>query len=145
MRQLLLISSSAVHGSGYLDYCISEVKSFFAGRQSVLFVPFALHDRDAYARTVDERLGREGLAVDSLHQVPDPAAAIENAEAFFVGGGNTFRLLKTMYDERVLDPLRHRVRAGMPYMGTSAGSNTGKRRTSSSQSRVSATRQSARC
>lgn len=123
MRQLLLISSSAVHGSGYLDYCIDEVKSFFAGRQSVLFVPFALHDRDAYARTVDERLGREGLAVDSLHQVPDPAAAIENAEAFFVGGGNTFRLLNTLYQMNLLESMRERVLAGTPYMGTSAGSN----------------------
>ena len=123
MKQLLLISSSAVHGSGYLDYCISEVNKFFSGIKTVLFVPFALHDRDAYARTVRERLEREGLAVDSLHQVPDPEAAVNDAEAFFVGGGNTFRLLNSLYDLNLLAPMRRKVLAGTPYMGTSAGSN----------------------
>jgi dipeptidase E len=123
VRRLLLISSSAVHGSGYLDYCISPVRDFFAAARTVLFVPFALQDRDAYARTVRDRLAREALAVESLHQVADPVAAVNQAKAIFVGGGNTFRLLNTLYEMNLMDPLRRRVLQGTPYMGTSAGSN----------------------
>ena len=123
MRRLLLISSSAIHGSGYLDYCIAEVKDFFSSAQTILFVPFALNDRDAYARTVKERLAREDFAVESLHQASDPVAAVNNAAAVFVGGGNTFRLLNTLYEMNLMEPLRRRILDGMPYMGTSAGSN----------------------
>ena len=64
-----------------------------------------------------------GLGLESIHRAPDPVAAVENASGIFVGGGNTFRLLKTLYDLDLLSPIRRRVLAGMPYLGTSAGSN----------------------
>lgn len=41
----------------------------------------------------------------------------------FVGGGNTFRLLTELHDHGLVETIRHRARGGMPYMGTSAGSN----------------------
>jgi len=46
-----------------------------------------------------------------------------SAEAVFVGGGNTFRLLKTLQESELLEPLRRRVRDGVPYLGASAGIN----------------------
>ena len=49
--------------------------------------------------------------------------ALETAEAVFVGGGNSFRLLKTLQDRGLLGVLRRRIQEGMPYMGASAGSN----------------------
>jgi dipeptidase E len=49
--------------------------------------------------------------------------AIRTAEAIFLGGGNTFRLLKSLYDFEVLKVIGERVREGMPYIGSSAGSN----------------------
>lgn len=122
--RLLLVSSSTVHGSGYLDHCADEIRDFLGGGVSrVLFVPFALHDRAGYAAKARERFGAMGYGLDSLHEAPDAVAAVEAAEAVFVGGGNTFRLLAALHDLGVVEPLRRRVAAGMPYLGTSAGSN----------------------
>jgi hypothetical protein len=69
-----------------------------------------------------ERLERMGFRVESVHRAPDPRAAVESAEAIFIGGGNTFRLLKTLYEYGLLAPIRLRVEGGMPYIGSSAGS-----------------------
>jgi len=121
--RVLLISSSNVHGTGYLDHAEPEIRDFLGPVRRVLFFPWALKDRDGYTARVRERLGRMGFEVDSVHEAPDPARAVEAAEAVFAGGGNTFRLLKTMYEQDVLVPLRRRVREGMPYVGSSAGSN----------------------
>jgi dipeptidase E len=92
-------------------------------RKRLLFVPFALFDRDAYATTVRERFAPLGIEVDSVHDSDDPVAAVGRAEAIFVGGGNTFRLLNEIYRLKLVDPIRERVAGGMPYMGSSAGSN----------------------
>ena len=122
-QRLLLLSTSTVFGSGYLEYAAAEVREFLRGTRRVLFVPFALHDRDAYARKVREQFATMGYELDSLHAAEDKAAAVNGAEAVFIGGGNTFRLLKSLYDADVLDAIRARVTDGMPYMGSSAGSN----------------------
>jgi dipeptidase E len=63
-----------------------------------------------------------GFALESIHHAPDARKAAETAEAIFIGGGNTFRLLKNLYEHRLLEVLRARVEAGMPYVGSSAGS-----------------------
>jgi dipeptidase E len=121
--RILLISSSNVHGTGYLDHAEPEIRDFLGPVRRVLFFPWALKDSDGYAGKVRERLGRMGYAVDSIHETPDPVRAVDGVEAVFVGGGNTFRLLKAMYERDVLVPLRRRVGEGMPYIGSSAGSN----------------------
>jgi dipeptidase E len=122
-RSLLLISSSVVHGSGYLDHCEADVRRFLGPARSVLFVPYALGDWDAYVARVRERLGRIGAAVSSVHEGPDPVAAVEAAGAIFIGGGNTFRLVKLLHEKKLVGPIRKKVAAGMPYMGSSAGTN----------------------
>jgi dipeptidase E len=122
--QLLLISSSFIpDGTSYLDYCAADVLNFYRTATRILFIPYALKDRGAYAAKIAAHFDGSGLLVDSLHTAPDPRAAIENAEAFFVGGGNTFRLLDALYELGVLHALRNRVRAGAPYLGISAGTN----------------------
>jgi dipeptidase E len=127
VRRLLLVSNSTLHGSDYLDHCEAEIRGFLGTSvRRVLFVPYALHDLDGYARKARERFGRMGLDLDSIHEAKGAAeerAAIERAQALFIGGGNTFRLLDALYRRTLLDPIRARVRAGMPYIGTSAGSN----------------------
>jgi dipeptidase E len=115
--RLLLISSSKVHGYGYLDHAEPEIRSFLGSAKRVAFIPFALADRDGYTATVRERFGRMAFDV-----VQVKSAADLHADAIFVGGGNTFRLLKALYDMNLLDAIRERVSDGTLYMGSSAGS-----------------------
>ena len=89
----------------------------------VLFVPYALADHDGYVRLLTERGMNAGYPLDGIHQHADPVAAVHAAEAIFVGGGNTFRLLLALYRLGLLDPIRERVRGGLPYLGVSAGTN----------------------
>jgi dipeptidase E len=127
MRRLLLLSNSTLHGSGYLDYCEAALRRHFASASGrILFVPHALHDRDAYAAKARAFFAALGIAVDSLHDsqsISAARAAVERAQGIFIGGGNTFRLLSALYEVDVLSAIRARVAAGMPYAGASAGSN----------------------
>ncbi|HEX6718285.1 MAG TPA: dipeptidase PepE [Pyrinomonadaceae bacterium] len=122
-KRVLLISNSTLYGSGYLDHAEAEIRSFLGDARRVLFVPFALFDRDKYAATVQQRFQKMGYQLTSVHTAPDAVQAVNETDAVFIGGGNTFRLLKALYDFDLLDPIRERVEAGMPYIGSSAGSN----------------------
>jgi len=121
--RLLLISNSTLHGSGYLDHAESEIRDFLGDVKHVLFVPFALFDRDKYAATAQARFQRMGYQLTSIHRTANPVQAVKETEAMFIGGGNTFRLLKALYEFDLIDIIRERVDAGMPYIGSSAGSN----------------------
>jgi len=121
--RLLLISNSTLHGSGYLDHAEAEIRDFLGGLKHILFVPFALFDRDKYAATAEARFEKMGYELTSIHTAANPVQAVKDTEAMFTGGGNTFRLLKTLYEFDLLDVIRERVDAGMPYIGSSAGSN----------------------
>ena len=123
MKRLLLISNSTLYGSGYLDHAEAEIRSFLGDAKHVLFVPFALYDRDAYAATAQKRFQKMGYSLTSIHTAASPAQAVRDTDAIFIGGGNTFRLLKALYDFDLLGPIRDRVASGMPYIGSSAGSN----------------------
>ena len=120
--RVLLVSNSTQYGRGYLDHVEAELKDFLAGIRSVLFVPFALFDRNAYGAKFEARAAAMGLGCEVLDAQSDPAGAVGRAEALFVGGGNTFRLLKALQDAGIVDAIRRKVRTGMPYVGSSAGS-----------------------
>ena len=122
--RILLISNSTLHGSGYLDHAEAEIRSFLGDDvKRVLFVPYALFDRDMYAESARKRFEKMGYELSSIHNAADPVQAVNDTGAIFIGGGNTFRLLKALYDFEVLEPIRERVKNGMPYIGSSAGSN----------------------
>jgi dipeptidase E len=122
-KRILLISNSTLHGSRYLDHAEDEIRDFLRDAKSILFVPYALFDRDEYAAMAVERFQTMGYELTSVHTATDPVEAVNNTDAIFIGGGNTFRLLKTLYEAQLLEPIRQRVAAGMPYIGSSAGSN----------------------
>ena len=125
-KNLLLISTSTVHGSGYLEYCSGDIHSFLDGLQTVLFVPYARPggmSHDAYTKNAAVVFEGMGIGLTGMHVAPNPVAAVNAAAALFIGGGNTFLLLRELYRVGVLDAIRAKVRSGMPYIGTSAGSN----------------------
>jgi len=123
MRRLLLVSTSTVHGTGYLEHCAREAQELFAGCRRIAFVPYALADRDRYAERAGETFADWGLDLESVHDEPYPEKLIGEADGLFIGGGNTFRLVRDLHAFGLLEPIRQRVAAGLPYMGTSAGSN----------------------
>lgn len=126
MRQVLLFSTSTVHGGGYMEYAVPFVREFLGDLNSILFIPYArpsgiTHDR--YTGLFRERMGKHGFDVTGIHTADDPVAAVHEASAVFVGGGNTFVLLKALYEHNLVEPVRQRVEEGLRYMGSSAGSN----------------------
>lgn len=123
VRRLLLISTSTVYGTGYLDHAEPEIRDHLSGVKRILFVPYALADQNGYAAKARDRFLAMGIALESIHEAKDPRVALEHADAIFIGGGNTFRLLKALYDNGLVEAIRNRVKRGMPYMGASAGSN----------------------
>ena len=122
-NHLLLISNSTLYGSGYLDHAEAEIRSFLGQTGRVLFVPYALFDRDGYTAQARNRFAAMGVELESIHSATDARAAVESTDAIFIGGGNTFRLLNELYRNDLLDVIRSRVADGMLYIGSSAGSN----------------------
>jgi dipeptidase E len=112
-----------MHGGGYLEHVSDELHDFWGDQRNVLFVPFALHDRDGYAAKVSSALTAFGLRVESLHAAADPKQAVGAADAIFIGGGNTFRLLRALQDLELIGSIQTKVLSGIPYVGSSAGSN----------------------
>lgn len=126
--QALLISNSKVAGLEFLDHVEAHIKDFLGGLSSfVLFVPYAQFDCNGYAARVRERFGSLGYAVKSMHEFGTAdaiRAAVLEASCIFVGGGNTYRLMKCLQEDPALLPLvRERVAAGLLYIGSSAGTN----------------------
>ncbi|MFO1030909.1 MAG: dipeptidase PepE [Planctomycetota bacterium] len=121
--RLLLISNSTMHGGGYLEHCTAQIRDFLGRRQRVLFVPYALADHDGYAAKAKAAFEALGHELVSVHTKEHGKQAVDEADAVFVGGGNTFRLLTALYEHSLLPAIQRRALQGMPYIGSSAGTN----------------------
>ena len=126
MKQLLIASSSSIHGSGYLEYLQPALEVFFKGVKNILFLPYARPQGisfDAYTEIAQQGFDFMGIKVTGIHSFDDPILAIAKAEAVFVGGGNTFVLVASLYQKGLMTPLKAAIEAGLLFLGTSAGSN----------------------
>ena len=124
--RLLLLSNSTRPGEGYLEWPRPHLASFLGeARRRVLFVPYAGLRMTAAAYTASVRTAFEqvGHTIVGAAEQPDPLRALAKCDAVAVGGGNTFHLLARLYATGLLDAIREQVRAGMPYIGWSAGAN----------------------
>ncbi len=122
-KSILLISSSSVAGSGYLDPFEETIKDFLKDIPEIIFVPYAADKSNwnSYTQKVRDRFKLFGIAVKGIHEVNNE---IENFKAIFVGGGNTFRLLYQLQQHDLLSKINDAVlNKGMRYIGSSAGSN----------------------
>lgn len=124
-NRLLLLSNSTNLGEPFLQYPKQEIKQFLGDLTEVAFVPYAgvKITFEDYVGLVRETLSEIGLNVRGVNEVSDPKQLIQESQAVMIGGGNTFHLLTHLYRNGLIDVIREKVLAGMPYIGWSAGSN----------------------
>ena len=126
MKNIIIASTSTLHGGDYLDYLLPELKLHFADCKTILFIPFARPSgisHEEYTAKVALAFAKIGKKVQEIHECDNYSAAIKNAEGIFVGGGNTFLLVSQLYKNDSMIALADAVKNGTPYLGTSAGSN----------------------
>ncbi|MCF6307033.1 MAG: dipeptidase PepE [Flavobacteriaceae bacterium] len=126
MKNLIIASTSTIHGSSYLSYLLSEISNFFSETDEVLFIPYARPGgitHDEYTKIASEAFLKIKKKIVGIHTLENPVEAIKNAKGVFIGGGNTFVLVSQLYKNQVMQPLREAIFNGLPYLGTSAGSN----------------------
>ena len=118
MKTLFLISNGKC-----VPQIISNIEEELEGVSQILFIPFARKNYDESFSVAQNFFSKSKLRLNSIHHSQNYKEAILNARAFLVGGGNTFLLLKTLYDNDLLDLLKKKVNSGVPYLGYSAGAN----------------------
>jgi len=126
MKNLIIASTSTIHGGTYLSYLLSEISNFFSETEEILFIPYARPSgisHDKYTEIASEAFSKIGKKLVGIHTFNSPIEALKNAKGVFVGGGNTFVLVSQLYKNQVIQPLREAILNGLPYLGTSAGSN----------------------
>ena len=137
--RLLLISNSTNFGENYLAWASTQIELFCLQNHinkdsRIVFVPFAgvniggmvyPQSYDAYESKVRNvfrtKFGLENFT--SVHHFDDKVKAVNEADCIVVGGGNTFHLVAEMHRYGLMEAIRNRALAGVPYMGWSAGSN----------------------
>lgn len=126
MKNLLLASTSTLHGQAYLQYLLPELKRHFSECREILFIPFARPggiSHEEYTQKTADVFEKIGITVKGLHEFERPVEAIENCKGIFTGGGNTFLLVQQLYNYSLLTVLKKVIFEGIPYLGTSAGTN----------------------
>ena len=122
---LLLLSNSTNYGEPYMQWCSSTIISFVKDHSSIIFIPYAGvgFTYDEYTQKVNYALSSFDVKVSNLDNFDDKAKALKDSSAIFVGGGNTFHLLKMLQQFDLLETIQKVVANGKPYVGWSAGSN----------------------
>jgi dipeptidase E len=125
---ILLASTSTLFGGTYLEYIRSEIAELFKGIDEIIFIPFARPggvSHDDYTATARKFFSELDIKVKGLHEFEDMIEAVNSGKGFFTGGGNTFLLVKTLHEKKLMNVLKKNIESGKPYLGTSAGSNIG--------------------
>ena len=126
MKKVIIASTSTVFGGSYLDYLLPTLAVHFKDVSNLVFIPFARPggiSHEDYTDKVKPVFKQLNIEVKGIHEFENPIEAINNAEAIFTGGGNTFVLVSMLYKFNLLDAIQNAVENGTPYLGTSAGSN----------------------
>ena len=126
MKNLIIASTSTLHGGDYLDYLLPTLENHFSNCESILFIPYARPggiSHDIYTEKVAEAFSKINKKITGIHKFENPIQAIQDAKGIFIGGGNTFLLVTKLYSNNVMEVLSNVIENGTPYLGTSAGSN----------------------
>ena len=123
---MIIASTSTIYGSGYLEYLLPRLQTFFTNVKTILFIPYARPSGisyNEYTAIAKKAFSTINIDVKGIHEFKNANDAILKAEAIFTGGGNTFELVNQLYKNDVLVDLKNVIQTGTPYLGTSAGSN----------------------
>lgn len=126
MKTMILASTSTMYGSSYLEYLTASLEILYKDSNQIVFIPFARPGGisfEEYTEIVSKAFKKIGKKVLGITKIENTQKQINDAEGIFVGGGNTFLLVNTLYQTKSMELLRNRVINGIPYLGTSAGSN----------------------
>jgi len=126
MQNIIIASTSTVHGSGFLEYIIDELKVFFSQTEEIIFIPYARPGgitHDEYTNKAKSAFEKINKTIIGIHEFDNPVEVIQKAKGIFVGGGNTFVLVNQLYKNNLISTLQDVIQLGTPYLGTSAGSN----------------------
>ena len=126
MKKALLASTSTLHKQEYLQYLIPHIKTFFEGANEVLFIPYARPggiSYEDYSAMAARGFSKAGIQLRGIQEFDNPVKAVQEAQGIFTGGGNTFLLVSELYRRKLMPVLQDQIANGIPYMGTSAGSN----------------------
>lgn len=127
MKNLIVASTSTVFGGSYLDYLLVDtLVDFFSETNEILFIPYARPggiSHDEYTLNASKAFKKIDKKVVGIHTFENPMEALKTAKGVFTGGGNTFVLVSQLYKNGLMQPLREAIFNGLPYLGTSAGSN----------------------
>ncbi|WP_298548082.1 dipeptidase PepE [uncultured Aquimarina sp.] len=126
MQNCIIASTSTIHGSGPLEYLFESLLELFVDSDEILFIPYARPggiSLDEYTISVTNIFKKINKKVLGIHMFSDTAEAFKNTQGIFTGGGNTFLLVDQLYRNKVIEPLKKAIDSGVPYLGTSAGSN----------------------
>ena len=125
---ILLASTSTLFGGNYLEYIKTEIAELYKGIDEIIFIPYARPggiSHDDYTNIAKEFFAQLNINVKGLHEFQYQRLALYDAKALFTGGGNTFLLVKSLWELNLMAGLKENVENGKPYLGTSAGSNIG--------------------
>ena len=126
MKKIIIASTSTVFGSDYLDYLLPTLIAHFENVKKILFIPYARPGGityDKYTARAKKAFNKIGITISGIHEFENPKEAVQNSEGIFTGGGNTFELVYQLYKNDLINELKRVVSNGIPYLGTSAGSN----------------------
>lgn len=122
----IIASTSTVYGTSPLEYLFDTLENLYENCNEVLFIPYARPggiSHDEYAIGVNNIFKKIGKRIISIHMFDSVEEAFKNVTGIYTGGGNTFLLVDQLYRNKVMDLLQQKISSGIPYLGTSAGSN----------------------
>jgi dipeptidase E len=126
MKKMIVASTSTLFGEQYLEYLLPTLENHFKNCDEIVFIPYAQPSGisyDNYTQIVKNVFLKINIVVKGLHEYENPIEAVENARGIFTGGGNTFLLVSQLYENKIMSVLKRIIENGIPYLGTSAGSN----------------------
>jgi len=126
MKNIIIASTSTLHNGDYLSYLLPEIEVLYKDCSEIIFIPYARPSgisHDDYTQKVARVFSKISIAVRGIHEFENPIEALAKAQGIFTGGGNTFLLVRLLYENSIIDTLKQVILNGTPYLGTSAGSN----------------------